>query len=103
MDKNLLNHSIRKHFIQMLVDDDISPKGIIQMTRNKNVNSLNNFSTLSGKKQLQISAVLFNTASTTETLSTVSIEGKLSRRAFYPVHLQEVYFKTAFWSGNVQV
>ena len=92
-DKKLMNHSTRKHLVQKLVDNDVPPNEIIQITGHKNVNSLNNYSTLSDKKQQQISA---NTASTSKTLSTVSIEEKTeSARRFYPIHLQEVYFKTA--------
>ena len=72
-DKKLVNHSTRKHLVQKMVDNDVPPNEIIQITGPKNVNSLNNYSTLSDKKQQQISAVLSNTAGT---LSTVSIEEK---------------------------
>ena len=94
-DKKLVNHSTRKHLVQKLVDNDVPPNEIIQITGHKNVHSLNNYSTLSDKKQQQISAVLSNTASTSKTLSTVSIEEKTESARFYPIHLQEVYFKTA--------
>ena len=50
-DKKLVNHSTRKHLVQKLVDDDIPPNEIIQITGHKNVTSLNNFSSLSDKKQ----------------------------------------------------
>ena len=73
-DKKLVNHSTRKHLVQKLVDNDIPPGEIIQITRHKNVNSLNNYSSLSDKKQQQISAVLSNAASTSQILSAVSIE-----------------------------
>ena len=62
----------------------IPPNEIIQITGHKNVNSLNNYSTLSDKKQQQISAVLSNTASTSKTLSTVSIEEKTESARFLP-------------------
>lgn len=46
-DKKLVNHSTRKHLVQKLVDNDIPPNEIIQITGHKNVTSLNNYSTLS--------------------------------------------------------
>ena len=68
-DKKLVNHSTRKHLVQ----NDIPPNEIIQITGHKNVNSLNNYSSLSDKKQQEISAVLSNAASTSQSLSAVSI------------------------------
>ena len=67
-----------------LVDNDVPPNEIIQIIGHKNVNSLNNYSTLSDKKQQQISAVLSNTASTSKTLSTVSIEEKTESARLLP-------------------
>ena len=77
-------HQKLKHLVQKLVDNDVPPNEIIQITGHKNVNSLNNYSTLSDKKQQQISAVLSNTASTSKTLSTVSIEEKTESARFLP-------------------
>ena len=82
-DKKLVNHSTRKHLVQKLVDNDVPPNEIIQITGHKNVNLLN-YSTLSDKKKQQISAVLSNTASTSKTLSTVSIEEKTESARFLP-------------------
>ena len=78
-----MNHSTRKHLVQKLVDNDVPPNEIIQITGHKNVNSLNNYSILSDKQQ-QISAVLSTTASTSKTLSTVSIEEKTESARFLP-------------------
>ena len=36
-DKKLVNHSTRKHLVQKLVDNDIPPNEIIQITGHKNV------------------------------------------------------------------
>ena len=88
-DKKLVNHSTRKHLVQKLVDNEIPPNEIIQITGHKNVNSLNNCSSLSAKKQKQISAVLSKDASTNQTLSAVSIEEKTKSDSYL------VYFKTA--------
>ena len=49
-DKKLVNHSTRKHLVQKLVDNEIPPNEIIQITGHKNVNSLSNYSSLSDKK-----------------------------------------------------
>ena len=81
-DKKLVNHSTRKHLVQKLVDNDIPPNEIIQITGHKNVNSLNNYSSLSDKKQQQISAVLSNTASTSQSLSALSIEENTKAESF---------------------
>ena len=57
-DKKLVNHSTRKHLVQKLVDSNIPPNEIVQITGHKNINSLNNYSAISDKRQQQISAVL---------------------------------------------
>ena len=57
-DKKLVNHSTRKHLVQKLVDNDIPPTEIMQITGHKNVASINNYSILSDRKQQQISGVL---------------------------------------------
>jgi len=57
-DKKLVNHSTRKHLVQKLVDSYIPANEIAQITGHKNINSLNNYSAISDKRQQQISAVL---------------------------------------------
>jgi len=57
-DKKLVNHSTRKHLVQKLVDSNIPPNEIVQITGHKNINSLNTYSAISDKRQQQISAVL---------------------------------------------
>ena len=57
-DKKLVNHSTRKHLVQKLVDSNIPPNEIAQITGHKNINSLNNYSAISDKRQQQISVVL---------------------------------------------
>ena len=68
--------------VQKLVDNDIPPNEIIQITGHKNVNSLNNYSSLSDKKQQQIFAVLSIAASTSQSLSVVSIEENTKAESF---------------------
>ena len=59
-DRKIVNHSTRKHLIQKLVDSEIPPNQIIQITGHKNINSINNYSTLSATRQQQISTILSN-------------------------------------------
>ena len=66
----MLKNSTRKQLVQKLVDNDIPPNETLQITGHKN--SLNNYSSLSDKKQQQISAVLSNAASTSQSLSALS-------------------------------
>jgi len=94
-DKKLVNHSTRKHLVHKLVANDVPPNEIIQITGHRNVNSLNNCSSFSDKKQQQISAVLSNDGSTSQSLSAVTIEENTTRKASYRVQLREVYFKIA--------
>ena len=86
------------------MDNDVPPNEIIQITGHKNVNSLNNYSTLSDKKQQQISAVLSNTASTSKTLSAVSIEEKTESARFLPYSSTGGLFRNCkIGTANVQV
>jgi len=48
--KKLVNRSTRKHLVQKLVDSNIPPNEIVQITRHKNINSLNNYSAISDKR-----------------------------------------------------
>ena len=56
--KKLVNHSTRKHLVQKLVDNNIPPNEIVQITGHKNVNSLNSYSAISDRRQQHISTVL---------------------------------------------
>jgi len=81
-DKKLVNNSTRKHLVQKLVDNDIPPNEIIQITGHKNVNPLYNYSSLSDKKQQQLSAVLSNAASTSQSLSVAYIKDNTKAESF---------------------
>ena len=50
-DKKLVNHSTRKHLVQKLLDNNIPPNEIVEITGHKNVNSLNNNSAISDRRQ----------------------------------------------------
>ena len=47
--ENLTNHSARKRMIQKLNDREVPPTHIMQIPGHKNVQSLNNYSSLSEK------------------------------------------------------
>ncbi len=90
-DKKLVNHSTRKHLVQKLVDNDIPPTEIMQVTGHKNVASINNYLTLSDRKQQQISGLLsgasaVQTASNSVKSHSVSIDEQISTStSFLPV------------------
>ena len=56
--KRLTNHSARKHLVQKLNDKEIPPTQIMQITGHRNVNSVNNYSSLSDKQKEKISSIL---------------------------------------------
>ena len=55
---NFKNHSGRKTMIQTLVNNDVPPTDIMQLSGHKNVQSITNFSTVSQKQQLNMSHTL---------------------------------------------
>ena len=57
-DKRITNHSARKTLVQKLQDHDISPTQIVQITGHKNLNSVNNYSSLREQQQQDISSIL---------------------------------------------
>ena len=67
----LVNHSTRKHLVQNLVDSNVPPTEIAQITGQKNINSINNSSALSNKKQQQISAILCTAPASKENASQI--------------------------------
>ena len=71
-DKKLVNHSTRKHLVQKLVDNNIPPNEIVQITRHKNVNSLNNYSAISDRRQQHISTVLSRRGESSTSVATSS-------------------------------
>ena len=58
--KKLSNHSARKYLIQKLVDNEVPPTDIIQISGHKNVNSVNAYSHINEKKHKRISAMITN-------------------------------------------
>ena len=58
LDKRITNHSARKTLVQTLQDRNVPPTQIIQVTGHKNLQSVNNYSTLREKQQEDISTIL---------------------------------------------
>ena len=55
---NIKNHSGRKTMIQTLVDNDVPPTDIMQLSGHRNVQSITSYSTVSQKQQLNMSHTL---------------------------------------------
>ena len=63
--RRLTNHSARKTMIQKLNDNNIPPTHIMQLSGHRNVQSVNNYSTVSNEQQKNMSLILSgNTTST---------------------------------------
>ena len=56
--KRITNHSARKHLVQKLNDNNVPANQIMQITGHKNINSVNNYSSLSDGQMQQISNIL---------------------------------------------
>ena len=69
--RKLVNHSTRKHLVQKLVDSNVPTTEIAQITGHKNINSINNYTALSNKKQQQISAILCTAPASKENASQI--------------------------------
>ena len=57
-DKRITNHSARKTLVQKLQDNNIPPTQIVQITGHKNLQSVNNYSSLREQQQQDISSIL---------------------------------------------
>ena len=67
--ENLTNHSARKRMIQKLNDREVPPTHIMQISEHKNVQSLNNYSSLSGNQQQDISNIMSASTSASGSLA----------------------------------
>ena len=67
--ENLTNHSRRKRMIQKLNDHEVPPTHIMQISVHKNVQSLNNYSSLSAKQQRDISNIMIASTSASGSLA----------------------------------
>ena len=62
----------REEMVQKLVDNNIPPNEIVQITGHKNVNSLNNYSAISDRRQQHISTVLSRRGKSSTSVATSS-------------------------------
>ena len=60
-----INHSRRKTLVQEPQDNDVSPNQIVQITGHKNLQSINNYSSLRERQMENISKILSSSSSTT--------------------------------------
>ena len=60
-----INHSRRKTLVQKPQDNDVSPSQIVQITGHKNLQSINNYSSLRERQMENISKILSSSSSTT--------------------------------------
>ena len=65
--ERLRNHSSRKTMIQTLSENDIPPTHIAQLSGHKNLKSIENYSKVSTKQQMQMSKVLSSVVAGTAT------------------------------------
>ncbi len=66
----LRNHSARKTLIQTLSENEVPPTQIAQLSGHKNLKSIENYSHLSTKQQMNMSRMLTNISSTSSTCIT---------------------------------
>lgn len=58
--KRLTNHSARKHLLQKLVNANVPPTHIMQISGHKNVQSINNYSSVSDEQHSSMSGLISN-------------------------------------------
>lgn len=81
-DKNITNHSARKHLIQKLRNSSIAPTDIMAISGHKNVQSILNYSEISEERQIQCSNLLASvrnpstgpSATVTQSDSSITVE-----------------------------
>ncbi|XP_071110495.1 uncharacterized protein [Haliotis cracherodii] len=105
-DKRLTPYSMRKHLVQKLTDSGVSPNDIIQISGHKNVNSINNYSSMNTNKQKGISRILSNSNIASSTVTTADrnpdsapMKGGFAMQSVSN-RLQNQHFLTSLLSGN---
>ncbi|KAK7110393.1 hypothetical protein V1264_014276 [Littorina saxatilis] len=72
--KKISNHSARKTMVQKLNDHGLPPTHIMQVSGHRNVQSINNYSTMSDTQRQHVSKILNATSTVTHTLSAQQVE-----------------------------
>ena len=96
--ENITNHSARKTMIQKLNDNQVPPTHIMQISGHKNVQSINNYSSLNSQ-QLQTTSAI------------ISTESQTSERSAQPISHSELpancglssIFANSTISGNIEI
>ncbi len=76
--RHLTNHSARKHLVQKLNDAGVHPNQIMQVTGHKNIQSINNYSSLTINQQRGISSIIAGTVPSVSTAAASSVSSALS-------------------------
>ena len=95
--ERLTNHSARKRMMQKLNDNDIPPTHIMQLSGHKNLQSVNNYSTVNLEQQRNMSQILSCTESKTLQKRTFS-HGASSPNTAMPTMLK--FFEGANITGG---
>ncbi|CAH3182397.1 unnamed protein product, partial [Porites lobata] len=72
--RRLTNHSARKTMIQKLNDNNIPPTHIMQLSGHRNVQSVNNYSSVSNEQQKNMSLILSGNTTMSSSRSGVATE-----------------------------
>lgn len=92
-DKRITNHSARKTLVQKLQDNNVPPTQIVQVTGHKNLQSVNNYSSLRDNQQEAISSILSSSSCQTiagqpsNSKKVVSLEMETSHESLMPSSL----------------
>jgi hypothetical protein len=81
INKRLTNHSARTYLLQKLREHNVEGTDIMQISGHKNIASINNYSKISEEKHKQISKILSNTEtnSNSNALVPITVVSNLSR------------------------
>jgi integrase len=79
-DKKLTSHSARKHLVQKLSENNVPANQIMQITGHKNLQSINNYSSLNEVQHRNISAILSNSTATQQPGSATLTQFQFNQR-----------------------
>ena len=77
-DKRVTNHSARETLVQKLQDNNIPPTQMVQITGHKNLQSVNNYSSLREQQQQDISSILSSVPNVGNAQSSLSSQETIS-------------------------
>ena len=103
--KRLRNHSGRKTMIQTLSENDIPPTHITQLSGHKNLKSIENYSKILTKQQMQMSKVLNSVVAgtATKTSSTETANPAISPSTSESQHSMAFFSGAVIQGGNFSI